>query len=98
MLGPTNAAAIYDYFEDEWREYLEMPTGSNWMSLGCLLQYEDTIWHMSDEIWVLNALTWETRNLGFMPEKHAFPGRCAISEVNGVAGRLLPLQDFKILL
>ncbi len=86
MLGLTDSTAVYDYTVDEWKEYLDLPE-RNWMSIGCLLQHEDTIWHMREEIWALNALTWETRNLGPMPEKHVFPGRCAVSEIDGEAGK-----------
>ncbi len=43
-------------------------------------------------MWALNALTWEVRNMGPMPEKLMFPGRCAISEIDGQAGATILLR------
>ncbi len=85
-VGPGNETSIYD-FTDNWQEYDPL-VESGWDSRECLMQFEDTIYHIGAQIQSLDTLTWETHIIGHVPETLAnHPGRCAISIINGVPGK-----------
>ncbi len=86
VMGLTDVTAIYSYEEEDWEEYELLPE-RNWVSPGCLVQYQDTIYHIRENIYALNTLTWEVRTIAAVPENLSnSPGRCSVNEINGQEG------------
>ena len=92
VMGLTDVTAIYSYEEEDWEEYELLPE-RNWVSPGCLVQYQDTIYHIRENIYALNTLTWEVRTIAAVPENLSnSPGRCSVNEINGQEG-IFSLMD-----
>ncbi len=87
MLGLGNTPEIYDPQEDVWRLYRELDA-SNWNSLGCLFQFQDSIFHIRLEVYELNTLTWELTQIALVPEVLYPPGRCALATIGDTQGKL----------
>ncbi len=85
VLGLNRQTEIYNRERNEWRPYKELGT-NNWISIECLFQHGDSIWHMRQSIYELNTLTWITTEYGPLPDRLSIPGRCAFSEIDGRPG------------
>ncbi len=94
VLGSTSDTLIRDLDSDEWRSYKEFPDEDEawlWLSYGCLVRYRYKVYHIREEVFELDTLLWEVKNLGSVPEFVANdgvgPGRCAITEIDKKIGK-----------
>ncbi len=85
VLGYGTETEIYDPDTESWQDY-EPIQESDWTTLYCLVQYGDSVWQMRQNIFELNLNTWETRDLGAMPDRLRSSGQCSVAEIGGTPG------------
>ncbi len=85
VLGLTQQTEIYDPESKQWKQYRELD-GNYWVQTGCIVQYEENIYHVDDQVTLLNTSGWEFLPVASVPEFLQNPGRCAIAEIGGYPG------------
>ncbi len=85
-IGTTSIVEMYDPQQDEWRDYQDLEPSAAWLSVGCVVQYRYSIFRIGDVVQELDLLQWELNDLDPVPELLAFPGRCAMTKIDGEVG------------
>ncbi len=76
---------IFDSNDDQWVPYISLEE-SGWGELGCIHQEGDKIYHIWDEILILDLADWTVQSLGVPPDNIVRSGTCAYTEINGDPG------------
>ena len=83
ILSPSSAA---------WENYRPLLV-SDWNSIGCLVQYGDKVYHISDKVYELDLNTWNIDDLAAVPNELTNPGKCAIATIGGAPGKFIYFQS-----
>ncbi len=97
VLGAGPTTEIYDPVNEVWRPYRTLSIDSNdlWLSYGCLTQYEDSIYHISDSIFELNLFSWKITIHGPVPSFLNAPAKCSVAVINDNPGKIVRLKEIQ---
>ncbi len=89
VLGGSNAETeIYDPDNDVWNPYYDLPE-SGWRTLDCIVQYGDDIYHLRNTFTRLDTLTWDSEDMGEIPEFVSGGDRCSLVRIKGHVGKFM---------
>ncbi len=66
-----------------------------WTSIGCTLVFQDKLYHIQDNMFVIDLYTWETMDMGSVPSFARRPGRCAVATVDDTPGAVVNYITYK---
>jgi len=70
---------------DFWTQFDDLPDNS-WMSLDCMIVYNDKLYHAERIVQEFDFFTWEPTQIGVVTDEVGEPKKCAGVEINGVPG------------
>ncbi len=90
-IGPSFSTQIYDPDKNEWRYYRLLPETelTSWAAHRCVVQVGTKVYHIDDNLHILDLLDWEIEDYGPVPVGLAGPSRCTSQTIDDRPGILL---------